>query len=168
MRIATREPGPPTGADLEPFARERTVDAAAVHRDHPLCLFGINAGYKNWPPGWVWFSLSPLLPKATVSVSATSRLLQLSLPFTWLMASPAAASGEFTQQEAARQSLIAISQSVPEIGAQLAVRSPDGGMANVHDEGVAAEKYRTKLISISNQSPDARPAPCPTKNGVAY
>ncbi|KAL6838882.1 hypothetical protein ACP4OV_031318 [Aristida adscensionis] len=90
------------------------------------------------------------------------------------MASPAAAAkAEFTQREAARQSLIAISQSVPEIGARLPVRSPDGGvMANGPARGKdGAENYRAKLISISNDdaSPDARPAACPpAKDGVAY
>lgn len=77
------------------------------------------------------------------------------------MASPAAAPTEFTQ-EAARQSLIEISQSVPEVGAALNVKSPNGGMADGQDDGA---KYRSKLISISNLSPDA-PA-CPPKNGAA-
>ncbi|OEL28483.1 hypothetical protein BAE44_0010498 [Dichanthelium oligosanthes] len=77
------------------------------------------------------------------------------------MASPA----EFTQLEAARQSLIAISQSDPEIGAPV-IRPPNGGMENGHSDG-AEQGYRAKLISISNQSPDARPAPCPPKNGAA-
>uniref|UniRef100_A0A0A8Z377 Uncharacterized protein n=1 Tax=Arundo donax TaxID=35708 RepID=A0A0A8Z377_ARUDO len=87
---------------------------------------------------------------------------------TWLMASPAAAPTEFTQLEAARQSLIAISQSVPEIGAPLVgIRSPLGGMENGHDGGAADEKYRAKLISISSQSPDARPTPCLAKNAAA-
>ncbi|KAJ1272522.1 hypothetical protein BS78_06G208000 [Paspalum vaginatum] len=80
------------------------------------------------------------------------------------MASPAAAPGEFTQLEAARQSLIAISQSAPEIGAPS--RPSNGGMENGHD-GVTEQRYRAKLISISNQSPDARPTPCPPKNGAA-
>lgn len=83
------------------------------------------------------------------------------------MASPPA---EFTQLEAARQSLIAISQSVPDIGAPV-IRPPDGsgiGMENGHED-VAEQRYRAKLISISNQSPDARPTPCPCppKNGAA-
>lgn len=82
------------------------------------------------------------------------------------MASPAAApAAEFTQMEAARQSLIAISQSVPEIGAPV-VRSPNGGMEHGHDDR-AEQRYRAKLISISNQSPDARPAPCLPKNAAA-
>ncbi|RCV35155.1 hypothetical protein SETIT_7G217300v2 [Setaria italica] len=85
---------------------------------------------------------------------------------TRLMASPAAApAAEFTQMEAARQSLIAISQSVPEIGAPV-VRSPNGGMEHGHDDR-AEQRYRAKLISISNQSPDARPAPCLPKNAAA-
>lgn len=84
----------------------------------------------------------------------------------WLMASPAAAPTGFTQLDAARQSLIAISQSLPELGAP--TRSPvDGGMADAHDVTGADEKYRTKLISISNQSPDARPTPCPVAMNAA-
>ncbi|CAL5025720.1 unnamed protein product [Urochloa decumbens] len=83
-----------------------------------------------------------------------------------LMASPAAApAAKFTQVEAARQSLIAISQSVPEFGAPVA-RPPSGGMESGHDDG-AEQRYRAKLISISNQSPGARPAPCPPKNAAA-
>ncbi|GJN01910.1 hypothetical protein PR202_ga19214 [Eleusine coracana subsp. coracana] len=80
------------------------------------------------------------------------------------MASPAAAPAEFTQQDAARQSLIAISQSPPELGSP--IRSPDGGMADAH-HAAADDKYRTKLISISNQSPDARPTPCPAASNPA-
>ncbi|KAL6650103.1 hypothetical protein ACP70R_014327 [Stipagrostis hirtigluma subsp. patula] len=75
------------------------------------------------------------------------------------MASPAAAPEEFTQQEAARQSLIAIiPQSVPEIGARLAVRSPDGSMAHGQgrgqDDGAADNEVQdeAQLISIPNQS----------------
>ncbi|EES11339.1 hypothetical protein BDA96_06G214500 [Sorghum bicolor] len=85
------------------------------------------------------------------------------------MASPGAA--KFTQMEAARQSLIAISQSVPEIGAPV-IRPPSGGVGgcgmdeNGHED-VAEQRYRAKLISISNQSPDARPTPCPPKTGAA-
>jgi len=89
---------------------------------------------------------------------------------TQLMASPgAAAPAEFTQMEAARQSLIAISQSVPEIGAPV-IRPRNGGGGGMDDNGhddVAEQRYRAKLISISNQSPDARPTPCPPKNGAA-
>ncbi|CAN6240679.1 unnamed protein product, partial [Urochloa humidicola] len=85
---------------------------------------------------------------------------------TRLMASPAAApAAKFTQVEAARQSLIAISQSVPEFGAPVA-RPPSGGMEPGHEDG-AEQRYRGKLISISNQSPDARPATCPPKNAAA-
>jgi hypothetical protein len=81
------------------------------------------------------------------------------------MASPAAAPTDFTQLDAARASLIAISQSLPEFGAPTS-RSPDGSMADAHDAG-GDEKYRTKLISISNQSADARLTPCPAaKNGA--
>ncbi|CAD6259837.1 unnamed protein product [Miscanthus lutarioriparius] len=87
-----------------------------------------------------------------------------------LMASPgAAAPAEFTQMEAARQSLIAISQSIPEIGAPV-IRPPNGGGSGMDENGhedVAEQRYRAKLISISNQSPDARPTPCPSKNGAA-
>jgi hypothetical protein len=67
--------------------------------------------------------------------------------------------------EAARRSLIEISQSVPEIEAPV-VRPPNGGMEYGHDGG-AEQRYREKLISISNQSPDARPTPCPPKNAAA-
>jgi hypothetical protein len=70
--------------------------------------------------------------------------------------------------EAARQSLIAISQSVPEIEAPV-IRPPNGGGGideNGHED-VAEQRYRAKLISISNQSPDARPTLCPPKNGAA-
>ncbi|KAL5214789.1 hypothetical protein ABZP36_003941 [Zizania latifolia] len=77
---------------------------------------------------------------------------------------PVSAPTEFTQ-EAARQSLIAISRSVPAIGEALNIKSPNGVMANGHDEGVA--KYRSKLISISNLSPDAQPAPCSPKDTAA-
>ncbi|KAF8651751.1 hypothetical protein HU200_063267 [Digitaria exilis] len=87
---------------------------------------------------------------------------------TRLMASPAAApASEFTTVEAARQSLIAISQSVPEIEAAVVARPPSGGgMKSERDDG-AEQRYRNKLISISNQSPDARPALCPPKNAAA-
>jgi hypothetical protein len=89
---------------------------------------------------------------------------------TQSMASPtaAAAPAEFTQMEAARQSLIAISQSVPEVGAPV-VSPPSGGRGmdeNGHED-VAERRYRAKLISISNQSPDARPTTCPRNNGAA-
>ncbi|KAF0892195.1 hypothetical protein E2562_014788 [Oryza meyeriana var. granulata] len=79
------------------------------------------------------------------------------------MASPASPR-EFTQ-EAARQSLIAISRSVPAVGEALNIKSPNGAMVNGHDDG--AEKYRSKLISISNMSPDAQPTPCPPKDTAA-
>ncbi|KAL5215979.1 hypothetical protein ABZP36_007380 [Zizania latifolia] len=79
------------------------------------------------------------------------------------MASSAAPT-EFTH-EAARQSLIAISRSVPAMGEALSIKSPNGVMANGHDDG--AEKYRSKLISISNLSPDAQPPPCSPKNTAA-
>lgn len=95
---------------------------------------------------------------------------------TQSMASPtaAAAPAEFTQMEAARQSLIAISQSVPEVGAPV-VSPPSGGggggrgMDENGHEDVAERRYRAKLISISNQSPDARarPTTCPRNNGAA-
>ncbi|KAG8082948.1 hypothetical protein GUJ93_ZPchr0014g46700 [Zizania palustris] len=81
----------------------------------------------------------------------------------WLMASSAAPT-EFTQ-EAARQSLIAISRSVPAMGEALSIKSPNGVMADGHDDG--ADKYRSKLISISNLSPDAQPTPCSPKNTAA-
>lgn len=82
-----------------------------------------------------------------------------------MMASPAAPT-ECTQ-EAARQSLIAISQSVPETPSppNPKVKSPSTPAVNEnHDDG--AEKYRSKLISISYLSPDVQPTPCPPKNVV--
>ncbi|KAG2568359.1 hypothetical protein PVAP13_7NG312100 [Panicum virgatum] len=79
------------------------------------------------------------------------------------MASPAS---EFTQLEAARRSLIAISESVPEIIGAPVARPPHGGMESGHSDG-AEQRHRAKLISISNQSPDARPAPCPRPNNAA-
>ncbi|BAF15612.1 uncharacterized protein [Oryza sativa Japonica Group] len=82
------------------------------------------------------------------------------------MASPASPR-EFTQ-EAARQSLIAISRSVPAAGEAVNIKSPSGAMVNGHhhdDDG--AEKYRSKLISISNLSPDAQPTPCSPKDTAA-
>lgn len=86
--------------------------------------------------------------------------------FVCLMASPASPR-EFTQ-EAARQSLIAISRSVPAAGEAVNIKSPSGAMVNGHhhdDDG--AEKYRSKLISISNLSPDAQPTPCSPKDTAA-
>uniref|UniRef100_J3M0V4 Uncharacterized protein n=1 Tax=Oryza brachyantha TaxID=4533 RepID=J3M0V4_ORYBR len=80
------------------------------------------------------------------------------------MASPA--SPREITQEAARRSLIAISRSVPAAGEALNIKLPDGGMANGHDDG-GAEKYRSKLISISNLSPDGQPTPCPPKDHTA-
>ncbi|CAO2036280.1 unnamed protein product, partial [Urochloa humidicola] len=112
--------------------------------------------------------LCALLPitSAEPELKASSVVsLQLRLR-TRSMASPAAApAAKFTQVEAARQSLIAISQSVPEFGAPVA-RPPNGGMEHGHDDG-AEQGYRAKLISISNQSPDARPVPCPPNNAAA-
>uniref|UniRef100_A0A0D9W8S2 Uncharacterized protein n=1 Tax=Leersia perrieri TaxID=77586 RepID=A0A0D9W8S2_9ORYZ len=80
------------------------------------------------------------------------------------MASPAASPREFTQ-EAARQSLIAISSSVPAVGEALNIKSPSASMANGHNDG--AEKYRSKLISISNLSPDAQPPSSPKDTAAA-
>ncbi|KQK00832.1 uncharacterized protein LOC100830018 [Brachypodium distachyon] len=77
------------------------------------------------------------------------------------MASPAA-SAEFAR-ETARQSLIAISQSVPDLP-NPKVKPPSTPVANgYHDDG--ADNCRSKLISISDLScPDALPTPCPPKN----
>ncbi|KAG8059820.1 hypothetical protein GUJ93_ZPchr0002g24066 [Zizania palustris] len=70
------------------------------------------------------------------------------------MASPAAPT-EFSQ-EAARQSLMEISQSLPETPSppNPEVKSPSVRATNEnHEDG--AEKYRSKLISISDSSPDS-------------
>jgi hypothetical protein len=88
------------------------------------------------------------------------------------MASPARPTTESTgttqQEAAARQSLIGISQSVPAAGEALSV--PNGRMEHggQGDSG-AADKYRSMLMSISSQSPEARQqtTPCPHTNGVA-
>ncbi|CAM0944800.1 unnamed protein product [Alopecurus aequalis] len=81
------------------------------------------------------------------------------------MASPAAA--EFTQ-ETARQSLIAISQSLPEAGSprNSNVKPPSTPVANGYQDDGAAN-CRSKLMSISDlSSPDALPTPCPPKSCV--
>ncbi|KQJ84283.1 uncharacterized protein LOC100824255 [Brachypodium distachyon] len=90
------------------------------------------------------------------------------------MASPATPTEPTgTQEEAdARQSLMGISRSVPEAGAALSGKLPHNGrVGNGQDDGGAADKYRSMLMSISNQSPDARqpsPTPCPPhSNGAA-
>uniref|UniRef100_A0A0E0K3T8 Uncharacterized protein n=1 Tax=Oryza punctata TaxID=4537 RepID=A0A0E0K3T8_ORYPU len=83
------------------------------------------------------------------------------------MASPTAPTATEFTQEAARQSLIEISQSLPEkpSAQNLEVKSPSPRAADeAHEDG--AEKYRSKLISISYLSPDAQPTPCPPKNVV--
>jgi 2-methylcitrate dehydratase PrpD len=83
------------------------------------------------------------------------------------MASPAAsaAAAEFTQ-ETARQSLIAISQSLPEAGSlrNSNVKPLSTPVANGYQDAGAAN-CRSKLMSISDlSSPDALPTPCPPKN----
>ena len=80
------------------------------------------------------------------------------------MASPARpteCTGTTQDEAAARQSLMGISQSVPAAEEALGVtngRMEDGGK----DDKGAADKYRSMLMSIANQSPEARqPPPCP-------
>uniref|UniRef100_R7WD20 Uncharacterized protein n=1 Tax=Aegilops tauschii TaxID=37682 RepID=R7WD20_AEGTA len=68
---------------------------------------------------------------------------------------------------AARQSLIGISQSTPAAGEALSVKSPNGRMEHGQDDSGAADKSRSMLMSISNQSPEARQAtPCPHSNAA--
>ncbi|KAL6634937.1 hypothetical protein ACP70R_027608 [Stipagrostis hirtigluma subsp. patula] len=79
------------------------------------------------------------------------------------MASPSAPTE--SSQEAARKSLIAISQSVPETASAQKVSTPISAAENgKQDDG--ADKYRSKLISISDLSPDAQPTQCPPENVV--
>uniref|UniRef100_A0A0A9EF09 Uncharacterized protein n=1 Tax=Arundo donax TaxID=35708 RepID=A0A0A9EF09_ARUDO len=79
------------------------------------------------------------------------------------MASPSAPT-EFSQ-EAARKSLIAISQSVPETASPQEVKTPIPAAENGKlDDG--ADKYRSKLMSITDLSSDAQPVQCPPKNVV--
>ncbi|BAS90733.1 Os04g0589500, partial [Oryza sativa Japonica Group] len=113
-----------------------------------------------------FLSSSALQAAASSLVPAASRCPARLSAFVCLMASPASPR-EFTQ-EAARQSLIAISRSVPAAGEAVNIKSPSGAMVNGHhhdDDG--AEKYRSKLISISNLSPDAQPTPCSPKDTAA-
>ncbi|CAM0903103.1 unnamed protein product [Alopecurus aequalis] len=86
------------------------------------------------------------------------------------MASPARpteSTGATQEEAAARQSLMGISQSVPAAGEALS--APNGRMEHgAQDDSGAADKYRSMLMSIANQSPEARqPTPCPHSNGVA-
>ncbi|KAM0897943.1 hypothetical protein ACQ4PT_022238 [Festuca glaucescens] len=89
------------------------------------------------------------------------------------MASPARPTesvGTTQEEAAARQSLIGISQCVPAAGEALSVKSPNGHMEHGgHDDNGATDKYRSMLMSIANQSPEARqqPTPCPHTNGVS-
>ncbi|PUZ77142.1 hypothetical protein GQ55_1G346900 [Panicum hallii var. hallii] len=69
-------------------------------------------------------------------------------------------------REAARQSLIAISQSVPETPSPQTVKTPTSTAENGKlDDG--ADKYRSKLMSITDLSSDAQPMPCPPKDLTA-
>ncbi|CAN6274867.1 unnamed protein product, partial [Urochloa humidicola] len=80
-----------------------------------------------------------------------------------LMASPSAPTDS---QEAARQSLIAISQSVPETPSPQTEKTPSSTAENGKlDDG--ADKYRSKLMSITDLSSDAQPTPCPPKDVTA-
>lgn len=83
-------------------------------------------------------------------------------------ARPAQSTGATQEETAARQSLMGISQSVPAAGEALSV--PNGRMEHGgQDDSGAADKYRSMLMSIANQSPEARqqPTPCPHTNGIA-
>uniref|UniRef100_A0A453CX29 Uncharacterized protein n=1 Tax=Aegilops tauschii subsp. strangulata TaxID=200361 RepID=A0A453CX29_AEGTS len=85
------------------------------------------------------------------------------------MASPKTPTQSTGAQEeaAARQSLIGISQSTPAAGEALSVKSPNGRMEHGQDDSGAADKSRSMLMSISNQSPEARQAtPCPHSNAA--
>ncbi|RLN09421.1 hypothetical protein C2845_PM11G29640 [Panicum miliaceum] len=80
------------------------------------------------------------------------------------MASPSALTE--LSREAARQSLIAISQSVPETPSPQTVKTPTSTAENGKlDDG--ADKYRSKLMSITDLSSDAQPMPCPPKDLTA-
>ncbi|KAL6911752.1 hypothetical protein ACP4OV_000557 [Aristida adscensionis] len=79
------------------------------------------------------------------------------------MASPSAATE--LSQEAARKSLIAISQSVPETGKPQKVKTPIAAAENgKQDDG--ADRYRSKLMSITDLSSDAQPVQCPPEKVV--
>jgi hypothetical protein len=79
------------------------------------------------------------------------------------MASPSAAT-EFSQ-ETARKSLIAISQSIPESPSPQEVKTPASTEENGKlDDG--ADKYRSKLMSITDLSSDAQPTQCPPENVI--
>ncbi|XBJ04385.1 hypothetical protein VPH35_023329 [Triticum aestivum] len=85
------------------------------------------------------------------------------------MASPTTPTKSTGAQEeaAARQSLIGISQSIPAAGEALSVKSPNGRTEHGQDDSGAADKSRSMLMSISNQSPEARqPTPCPHSNAA--
>ncbi|GJN21899.1 hypothetical protein PR202_gb09422 [Eleusine coracana subsp. coracana] len=78
------------------------------------------------------------------------------------MASPTAPT-EFSR-ETARKSLIAISQSIPETPSPQEVKTPISTADGKLDDG--ADKYRSKLMSITDLSSDAQPTQCPPKNVV--
>ncbi|KAM0849704.1 hypothetical protein ACQ4PT_053570 [Festuca glaucescens] len=85
-------------------------------------------------------------------------------------AKPTEPTGTTQEEAAARQSLMGISQSVPAAGEALSVKSPNGHMEHAgQDDSGAEDKYRSMLMSIANQSPEARqqPTPCPHTNGLA-
>ncbi|KAJ1280449.1 hypothetical protein BS78_04G233500 [Paspalum vaginatum] len=80
------------------------------------------------------------------------------------MASPSAPAE--LSQEAARQSLIAISQSVPEKTSPQTVKTPPSTAEN-GKLGDEVDKYRSKLMSITDLSSDAQPTQCPPKDVTA-
>ncbi|CAD6242906.1 unnamed protein product [Miscanthus lutarioriparius] len=80
-----------------------------------------------------------------------------------LMASPSPT--EFSK-ETARQSLIAISQSIPETPSPQTVKTPISSAEN-GKLGDGADKFRSKLMSITDLSSDAQPAQCPPKDVAA-
>jgi hypothetical protein len=80
-----------------------------------------------------------------------------------LMASPSPT--EFSR-EAARQSLIAISQTIPETPSPETVKAPIS-IAENGKLGDGADKFRSKLMSITDLSSDAQPAQCPPEDIAA-
>ncbi|NP_001307174.1 uncharacterized protein LOC100276079 [Zea mays] len=81
------------------------------------------------------------------------------------MASPSPTE-EFSR-EAARQSLIAISESTPETPSPQTVRTPPISSAENGKPGDGADKFRSKLMSITDLSSDAQPAQCPPEDVAA-
>ncbi|KAI4364781.1 hypothetical protein MLD38_020831 [Melastoma candidum] len=70
-----------------------------------------------------------------------------------------ASPSEKLQMELARESLIAISSSVPEDVAGAQPESPKTATASLLLNGDFAEKYRSELMSISLQSPELKGSP---------